>query len=77
MAIDERSVANMSNPRFMPSDYWKESKGWRNVFENMATVQFNHRTLGYITYFTATGIFFLKIRHVLDELLPSWFTCSS
>lgn len=32
----------------IPSAYWVSELGWRNAFENAATAQFNHRTLGYL-----------------------------
>ncbi|MGJ8559643.1 MAG: COX15/CtaA family protein [Litorimonas sp.] len=34
--------------RFVPSGYWFASPAWRNLFENSAAIQFNHRTLAYI-----------------------------
>ena len=34
--------------RFVPSGYWFQSPAWRNLFENAAAIQFNHRTLAYI-----------------------------
>jgi cytochrome c oxidase assembly protein subunit 15 len=33
---------------FVPSGYWFQSPAWRNLFENSAAIQFNHRTLAYI-----------------------------
>ncbi len=33
--------------RFIPSGYWFQSPWWRNLFENAAAIQFNHRMLAY------------------------------
>ena len=33
---------------FVPPGYWEAALGWRNLFENVATTQFNHRLLAYI-----------------------------
>ena len=33
---------------FVPSGYFVQSPFWRNVFENSAAIQFNHRILAYI-----------------------------
>lgn len=52
--IDAGKVFNTwpdMNGAFIPSSIWQKDKGWRNLFENCATVQFNHRNLGYATYF--------------------------
>ncbi|GLQ19124.1 COX15/CtaA family protein [Algimonas porphyrae] len=32
----------------VPSGYWIQSPFWRNIFENPAAIQFNHRMLAYI-----------------------------
>ena len=32
---------------FVPSGYWFQSPAWRNLFENAAAIQFNHRLLAY------------------------------
>jgi cytochrome c oxidase assembly protein subunit 15 len=34
--------------RFVPSGYFFQSPAWRNLFENAAAIQFNHRMLAYI-----------------------------
>lgn len=34
--------------RFVPSGYFAASPAWRNIFENVAAIQFNHRILAYI-----------------------------
>ena len=33
---------------FVPSGYFSQSPAWRNVFENVAAIQFNHRVLAYL-----------------------------
>lgn len=33
---------------FFPAGYWIQSPLWRNIFENAAAIQFNHRMLAYI-----------------------------
>src|SRR5215213_8864455 len=40
---------------------WFESPGWRNLFENSLTVQFNHRMVAYL-------IWILSIAHVVDVI---------
>jgi cytochrome c oxidase assembly protein subunit 15 len=35
------------NGEWLPGDYLSLSPAWRNFFENVATVQFNHRLGGY------------------------------
>jgi len=39
--------------QFVPPTYGDLSPAWRNVFENRAAVQFNHRLLAYLTVATA------------------------
>lgn len=39
--IDAGKVFNtwpLMNGAIIPSDYWKDYKGWRNLFENCSTV---------------------------------------
>jgi cytochrome c oxidase assembly protein subunit 15 len=38
---------------FFPSDYWVDTYGARNPFENRANVQFNHRALAYVLWAVA------------------------
>lgn len=38
--------------RWIPSDLFSKRPLWRNFFENVTTVQFDHRLLGIITWFT-------------------------
>lgn len=35
--------------KIVPDGYWLLHPGWRNFFENVASVQFNHRVLGLVT----------------------------
>ena len=35
----------------LPPGYWVMEPGWRNFFENIPTVQFNHRVLGIASFF--------------------------
>ena len=39
----------MGYPNFVPADVWEPALGVRNLFENIATVQFDHRLLAYST----------------------------
>ena len=34
--------------QWIPSGLWLMEPGWKNIFENATTVQFNHRVLGYV-----------------------------
>jgi cytochrome c oxidase assembly protein subunit 15 len=36
---------------WLPPGYWVMEPGWRNLFENIPTVQFNHRVLGIASFF--------------------------
>lgn len=47
-----------------PSDYWAQSPLWRNIFENLGAIQFNHRMLAYIivAVFVATVLRYWKIK---------------
>ena len=38
---------------WFPGGYWMEALGVRNIFENVTTTQFNHRTLAYILIIVA------------------------
>lgn len=62
--IDAGSVYNTwpdMNGKFIPQNYWNSELGYRNLFENMGTVQFNHRMFAYLTY-TVTTMAFLRLR---------------
>jgi len=47
------------------SDMW-----WRNIFENPATVQFNHRLLAMTTYASTTALYLSTLRPSLRASLP-------
>lgn len=58
--IDAGKVFNswpLMNGAWIPGGYWKTDLGWRNAFENMGCVQFNHRQFAYATYGLATWVF--------------------
>lgn len=65
----ERNFLLFYNFRIMPSDYWRNNKGMKNFFENMANVQFNHRTLAYVTYGVSTG----KLNYFLNFSLAAFW----
>lgn len=55
--LDAGKVFNtwpLMNGSFLPGGYWRGEKGINNLFENMATVQFNHRSFAYLTYTAST-----------------------
>jgi len=41
----------------IPAGYFADSPAWRNIFENSAAIQFNHRTLAYIILALAVWVF--------------------
>jgi cytochrome c oxidase assembly protein subunit 15 len=43
--------------RLVPAEIWDAALGWRNFFENTATVQFDHRNLAYLTLLSTAGAF--------------------
>jgi cytochrome c oxidase assembly protein subunit 15 len=45
--------------RLIPEGYWSLEPAWRNLFENVATVQFNHRVLGLVTGASAIAIWLI------------------
>ena len=53
----------------MPADYWKSEKGFFNIFENMAHVQFNHRSFAYLTYTATTLLFFWSLKQPLPAIV--------
>mmetsp|Transcript_36293 Transcript_36293/g.82721 ORF Transcript_36293/g.82721 Transcript_36293/m.82721 type:complete len:462 (+) Transcript_36293:4-1389(+) len=46
---------------FFPEEYWDEAMGYRNLFENVAAVQFDHRMLAYTTI-GAIAVMFVHTR---------------
>lgn len=59
--------------QWLPPAGWMLQPGWRNLFENIATVQFNHRVLA-ITTFTSILLFWLAA--LRRPLTPSARTTS-
>jgi cytochrome c oxidase assembly protein subunit 15 len=47
--------------RVVPEDIWLSQLGWRNIFENTATVQWDHRLLAYTSLASVAAVF-LKAR---------------
>jgi len=43
---------------FIPEGYAAQSPIWRNLFENSAAIQFNHRTLAYLLLVVALCVSF-------------------
>lgn len=61
--IDAGKVFNTwpdMNGAIVPPGYLRKSPLWRNFFENTGTVQFNHRTFGYLTYLASFYLFILS-----------------
>jgi len=48
--------------RFIPSNLLAFEPYWTNAFENPATVQWIHRCLGWVAFFSATGIWIALLR---------------
>ncbi len=59
--------------QWLPPAGWMLEPGWRNLFENIATVQFDHRVLA-LTTFTAILLFWLSA--LRQPLTPSARTAS-
>jgi cytochrome c oxidase assembly protein subunit 15 len=53
--------------RFIPAIYGMLEPVWRNPFENIAAVQFNHRWLGILTMLIVIGLWLLTRRRVLGK----------
>jgi hypothetical protein len=54
---------------FVPPHMWDIVPAWRNVFENKATVHFDHRCLAYTTYLLGTATVIRGLSSV--ALLPA------
>ncbi|MFK5997403.1 MAG: COX15/CtaA family protein [Rhodobacterales bacterium] len=48
----------MMNGEFLPPESFDYTPLWTNFFENPALVQFNHRILGYLVFFTTLLVWF-------------------
>ena len=51
--------------QWLPPAGWSLQPGWRNLFENIATVQFDHRVLATLTLVSVLGFWFYAIRRPL------------
>jgi cytochrome c oxidase assembly protein subunit 15 len=47
---------------FVPQGYHLISPFWKNIFENPAAIQFNHRTLAYFILFCSIGLWVSAVR---------------
>jgi len=59
--------------RWVPDGIWRDNlrPAWRNLAENTATVQFDHRTLAYTTLATATGLAVVAERAAARGAIPA------
>ena len=48
--------------QFVPPDYWHLTPLWRNWFENLTSVQFDHRVLAETTWFVIAGLWLASLR---------------
>jgi cytochrome c oxidase assembly protein subunit 15 len=51
--------------QWLPPAGWLLQPGWRNLFENIATVQFDHRVLATLTLVSVFGFWFYAVRRPL------------
>ncbi len=51
--------------QFVPPDYWHLTPLWRNWFENLTTVQFDHRVLAETTWFVIAALWLASLRAAL------------
>lgn len=56
----------MMDGRFLPSGYWETALGIRNIFENVATAQFNHRIIAYLIALVTIFIVWLNRARLSD-----------
>jgi heme a synthase len=52
---------------FVPPDYWHLTPLWRNWFENLTTVQFDHRVLAESTWFVIAALWLASLRAALTK----------
>lgn len=55
--------------RFIPEPFWNPALGWRNLFETLEVVQFDHRMMAYLTL-AVVAAFWLMTRAGRDRLAP-------
>jgi cytochrome c oxidase assembly protein subunit 15 len=48
--------------QWLPPEGWMLQPGWRNLFENIATVQFNHRLLAILSFISILVFWLLTLR---------------
>jgi cytochrome c oxidase assembly protein subunit 15 len=48
--------------QFVPPDYWHLAPLWRNWFENLTSVQFDHRVLAETTWVLIAGLWLASLR---------------
>ncbi|HWE73139.1 MAG TPA: COX15/CtaA family protein, partial [Stellaceae bacterium] len=53
--------------QFVPPDYWHFAPPWRNWFENLTTVQFDHRVLAESTWFVIAALWLAGLRAMLTR----------
>lgn len=53
---------------YAPPDYFELSPAWKNLFENPAAAQFNHRNMAYVTYAASTAFFLWARKQPLPPL---------
>jgi cytochrome c oxidase assembly protein subunit 15 len=51
--------------QWLPPAAWMLEPAWRNLFENVATVQFNHRVLAIATFISVLGFWLYAMRNRL------------
>ncbi len=57
----------LMNGHFIPPEIFMLEPWWRNFFDNMATVQFDHRMIAWILMFTVPYFWFKARKHQLSD----------
>ena len=52
---------------FVPPGYWHLAPWWRNLFENLVAVQFDHRLLAEATFAAIVALWLWGVRHADDS----------
>ncbi|MEQ8602944.1 MAG: COX15/CtaA family protein [Marivibrio sp.] len=47
---------------FVPTPFWDAALGWRNLFENLSVVQFDHRMMAYLTTAVVAAFWLWTVR---------------
>jgi heme a synthase len=55
----------LMNGQFMPPGMYALQPWWSNLFENVATVQFNHRMIAYVLAITGCAFYWMGLRSTL------------